>query len=151
MKITNEWLNKKKACDEGLKWFENQTETDGIMLVKKLSETHLNWANWLVTCLMDQKKCVQYAVYAAELVLPIFEGAYPDDKRPRLAIEAAKSWLENPTLENAATYAAAADAATNAARAADAADGARAAYAAYAENGEKIIDFGIKIIEQGEN
>ena len=150
MKITNEWLNKKKACEEGLKWFENQTETDGIMLVKKLSETHLNWANWLVTCLMDQKKCVQYAVYAAELVLPIFEGAYPDDKRPRLAIEAAKSWLENPTLENAATYAAAADAADGA-RAVNATNAARAAYAAYAENGEKIIDFGIKIIEQGEN
>jgi hypothetical protein len=34
------------------------------------------------------------AIYAAKLVLPIFEEKYPDDKRPRQAIEAKKKWLK---------------------------------------------------------
>jgi hypothetical protein len=34
------------------------------------------------------------AIYAAELVLPIFEEKYLDDKRPRQAIEAKKKWLK---------------------------------------------------------
>jgi hypothetical protein len=34
------------------------------------------------------------AIYAAKLVLPIFEERYPKDKRPRQAIEAKKKWLK---------------------------------------------------------
>lgn len=36
---------------------------------------------------------VKLAIYSAELVIDIFEKQYPDDKRPRLAIEAAKAYL----------------------------------------------------------
>ena len=77
------------------------------------------------------------AVDLAELVLPIFEERYPDDNRPRLAIEAAKAFWENPNEPNAAayaaTYAAARAAAAAAARAAAAtATAARAAAAAAA-------------------
>ncbi|MCJ7563700.1 MAG: hypothetical protein MUP52_03810, partial [Candidatus Aminicenantes bacterium] len=43
---------------------------------------------------------VSLAIYAAELVIGIFEKRYPDDKRPRLAIEAAKAWLKDPSEEN---------------------------------------------------
>jgi hypothetical protein len=100
---------------------------------------------------------VAMAIYAAELVIGTYEKKYPDDKRPRQAIEAARAWLENPSEENrsaadaaraaayaayaayAAAYAAyaaadAADAAAYAARAAHAAAHAAraAAYAAYA-------------------
>ena len=64
---------------------------------------------------------VKLAVYAAELVLPIFEKEYPDDARPRNAIAAAKAYLKNPCKE---TKCAAADAAADAARV--------AAYAAHA-------------------
>lgn len=94
---------------------------------------------------------VKLAIYAAELVLDIFEKENPNDDRPRKAIEAAKEYLKNPgkdaayvaanaayaaNAENAANAAAcaaadAAYAADSAARAADsAAYAARAAYAA---------------------
>jgi hypothetical protein len=43
---------------------------------------------------------VAMAIYAAELVIGEYEKQYPDDKRPRQAIEAAKAWLENPSEEN---------------------------------------------------
>lgn len=43
---------------------------------------------------------VALAIYAAELVIKLFEQKYPDDKRPRKAIQAAKAWLKNPTEEN---------------------------------------------------
>lgn len=59
--------------------------------------------------------------------LPQFEAAYPDDQRPRKAIEAARRWVRKPS----AGYAAAANAAyaaTYAYAAANAAD--NAAYAA---------------------
>jgi hypothetical protein len=79
---------------------------------------------------------VAMSIYAAELVIGIFEKKYPDDKRPRESIEAAKAWLKNPTEENrkaadaAASYAA--DAAYADASADASAASADAAYAAYA-------------------
>ena len=99
---------------------------------------------------LTKEDSVSLAIYAAELVIGLFEEKHPGDKRPRAAIEAAKNWLRNPDKENAdaanAAYAAAynayaaipaARAAANAARAAanaaNAANAARAAaYAAYA-------------------
>jgi len=63
---------------------------------------------------------ISLAIFAAELVIDIFEKKYPNDKRPREAIEAAKRVLKNDTKENRA--------AAGAARvAADAADAARVA------------------------
>ena len=44
---------------------------------------------------------VAFAVVCARHVLPIFEREFPNDKRPRAAIEAAKRWLEEPTDANA--------------------------------------------------
>ena len=69
----------------------------------------------------EKEDSVSLAIYAAELVIDIYEKEYPDDKRPRKAIEAAKKWTKNPTA-----YAA------HSAYAADAADAADAAYAAHA-------------------
>ena len=42
---------------------------------------------------MDDVIARKIAIYAAELALPIFEEEYPDDKRPRNAIETAKKYL----------------------------------------------------------
>jgi len=44
----------------------------------------------------EKKDSVAMAVYAAELVIANFEKKYPNDKRPREAIEAARAWLINP-------------------------------------------------------
>jgi len=139
MKLTEQWLKEKSACSEGVKWFLKQKETDAVKVLKKLiKEKQLLWANWTIVRVMNYKQRVQYAVFAAEQVIGIYEKKYPDDKRPRQAIEAAKKCIENPSKENKkAAYAAYADATYAAAYAtyADATYAAAAyaaAYAAYA-------------------
>jgi hypothetical protein len=64
----------------------------------------------------DPKKLIPLAIQCAEIVLHIFEKKYPNDDRPRKAIEAARACLANPTEENKQ---AAVNAATNAEDAAD--------------------------------
>jgi hypothetical protein len=100
------------------------------------------WSDMMVVkrCAWTKEMSVELAIYAAELVLPIFEKQYPDDKRPAEAIAAAKKWLADPSEENRmATYAAARSAfaaacaaydAANAADCASAYDAARSANAA---------------------
>lgn len=58
-----------------------------------------------------RKDSVSLAVYAAKLVIKIYEKKYPNDDRPRKAIEAAEYWLKHPT-----TYAANAAHAANTAK-----------------------------------
>jgi hypothetical protein len=57
---------------------------------------------------------VALSIFAAELCIDAFEKEYPNDKRPRNAIEAAKAYLKNPCKETQ-------DAARSAASAASAA------------------------------
>lgn len=47
----------------------------------------------------------------AERVLPLFEGAHPQDERPRQAIAAARAWAADPSDQNREAASAAADAA----------------------------------------
>ncbi len=94
-----------------------------------------DWLIWLLSNVglwRDKAQKVEVAIACAEHVLEIFEKKYPDDKLPRLAIETAKKWIENPTPENeeVCRRTAYADYAAAAAYAAYAA--ADAAYAAYA-------------------
>ncbi len=69
----------------------------------------------------DKTASVKLAIFAAEQVIDIYEKEYPKDDRPRKAIEAAKTYLKNPTEENKqaarAAWAAARAAAWAAARA----------------------------------
>jgi hypothetical protein len=68
--------------------------------------------NWTKEC------SVEMAIFAAESVIAIYESRYPNDNRPRNAINAAKNWLANPAVAAArdAAVAAARDAAVAAAR-----------------------------------
>ena len=93
-------------------------------------------------CLIQNKKVimilntkiisVKWAIACASRVLHIFEKKYPDDLRPRQALEAAMRWLNSPTKTNRVAAVAAAAAAYAAADAAfEAGDAAYAAtYAA---------------------
>ena len=58
---------------------------------------------------------ISLAIYVAELVLTNFEDEYPNDKRPREAIEAAKKVLQNNNEKNKSTAASAAASAWSAA------------------------------------
>jgi rifampin ADP-ribosylating transferase len=155
MLITDILLKSHNACNDGMKWVTKNgligLECKDFMH-KLIENEKYEWGNWLITRVLSKIGNVKYAIFAAEQVLEIYEKQYPDDKRPRKAIEAAKKYIENPSADAAARSAAArsaaarsaaarsaADAAArsaadaaDAAYAADAADAADAAYAAYA-------------------
>ena len=138
MKITKQWLEDRDACEEGLKYWEDVNLPDSTDFIKYCIETNekekLQWANWLMArTLKTKKKRVQYTVYAAELVLYVFEKKYPQDNRPRKAIQAAKDYLKTPSKKTKknASYAAA-DAADASYDTIDAADANAADAASYA-------------------
>jgi ATP phosphoribosyltransferase regulatory subunit HisZ len=82
---------------------------------------------------LTQIIAVQWAAECAKRVLRHYEDRYPEDKRPREAIQAALKWAKDPTEANRdAAYAAAAYAAASAAYATYATNAAYAAYAAAA-------------------
>jgi len=85
----------------------------------------------------QKKDSVLFSIYAAYLCLNNFEKLYPNDKRPREAIEAAERYIKNPTKKNqtaaeSAAESAARSAAESAARSAawSAASAARSAASA---------------------
>jgi len=134
MKITKKWLKKEKACPEAVKWYDAQNTTDALELCRLgMAQGHFNWVNWALTRKMNKRQKVQYAVFAAELVIEIYENRHTDS-RPREAIEAAKNYLKNPSSKTKTAVLAAADAAAYAADAAmAAADAAMAAAHAAAD------------------
>jgi len=72
----------------------------------------------------QKKDSVALSIYSAELCLKNFEKFYPDDKRPREAIEAAKKWVLEPTRENESAARSAKSAARSAESAARSAESA---------------------------
>ena len=108
-----------------------EVEVKGKHLVERNKEV---WQEMKVTRVYKWKKVdsVLFSIYAARLVLDIFEKYDPKDSRPREAIEAAERYIKNPTKKNKDAAHAAADAAHAAADAAYAAayTATDAAYAA---------------------
>ena len=104
MNITQKQLKDWSACTDGYKWACGILK-DKPMEVKeflKITADHrLDWANWVICRVFDRTNKVRYAIFAAEQVIHLFEKKYPDDKRPRKAIEAAKEWLKNPSADYA--------------------------------------------------
>jgi len=174
MKISIQWLKEKQACKDALEYLNarsdlNMDNIDAIKLIQDEIKTkeHLDWANWLIVRIMEYKQYAAYAIFAAEQVINIYEKKYPENKRPREAIEAAKKCVKDPSDDNkkaaaaayAAAYAAAADAAYAAAAVAAAYAAAAAAYAdaAYAaaavaaaakqEMQIKILKYGLKLLK----
>ena len=135
MKITNEWLEEKRACSQGVEWFKAQKKTDAFKVLNALiKEGKLDWANWTIVRVMTRPQYLAYAIYAAEQVIDIYEKKYPNNDKPRKAIEAAKAVLANDTKGTR--------------DAAAAADGAYAAYAAARNTMKtKIFKYGIKLLE----
>ena len=78
-----------------------------------------------------KKDSISLAIFAAELVLDNYGKQYPNDLRPRQAIEAAKKVLENDTKENRIKASSAASYAASAAYAASSAASTAASSADY--------------------
>jgi hypothetical protein len=164
--INAEWLRDQKACEEGKDWFARQEERIAIKVVDKLIlEEKLDWANWLLCRLLKRKDKIRYGIFAAQLTIENFEKIYPDDKRPRRAIEAALTYLDTPTKVNrSAAWSAARSAAWSARSAAESAESAAwsAAWSAgSAESAEsarsaaesaalnRILKYGLKFLKGG--
>ena len=146
MKITKKWMKDHNACRDAVAaWEERGSENDPIKIIGlAMDMNRFDWANWLIVRVITYKQYVSYAVFAAEQVIEIYEKKYPNDKRPRTAIEAAKKCIAAPTKKNkAAAY-------TAAAAAADAAAAAAAAYddAARRAMQMKIIKYGIAMLKK---
>ena len=98
MKITIELLQRLQACREGQEAFEKQKTTEAKAVIRKCIRLgKIDWANWLIVRIMTKNQKIYYACYAAELALGSFERLYPEDNRPRKAIEAARSYADSPT------------------------------------------------------
>ena len=148
MKITLKQLTEWSACKEGVELFKSKCgESVDLKKFAKIaiSLEKFDYAWWTIKHLLKKEQSVKIAIYTAEKVIDVFEKKYPNDDRPRKAIEAAKAWLKEPTGTNRAAAKAAAaaaaaaaandDAAANAANddaAANAANDDAAANAAYA-------------------
>jgi hypothetical protein len=138
LRITAEFLQRHNACEDGYAWWLKNCEgLPDFEQIEKVKNHDLKWCNWLIARLMTKEECVKYAVFAAEPVIDIYEKEYPNDKRPRSAIKAAKKYIENQIEENrktadAAFAAYAADEAAFAAANAAAYAAFAAAFAAYA-------------------
>jgi len=136
MKLTKELLRKLNACESSYKYACNNgyIGMDIITALEKgIKEDRLSDCNWLIIRVMSKKQQILYAIYAAEQVLYIFEKAYPEDTRPREAINAAKAYLANPHKDTKA-----------------------AAYAAYAYATDtddtlkiSILNYGIELLKEG--
>jgi hypothetical protein len=123
---TTEFIQKYTPCNEGAE-FAQQFET---MAEVWRSCKRPDWLFWILEkhAPLEKSQSVRLAIAFAEAAI----GNWKDeaDQRPALAIQAARTWLENPTEENQAAARSAADEADAAmaeAWAADAADAAAAA------------------------
>jgi hypothetical protein len=107
MNMTVAKLDKLRACFEGVQYFEGiqyfkdhkfKTVEQAITEILKTDHNDkFKWSNWLIYHFLSKMDRIRYAVYAAEQVIGIFEKEYPEDKRPRKAIQAAKRYLKYPT------------------------------------------------------
>lgn len=106
-----------------------QVEVRGKSIIDNKKEV---WSEMCITKIYEWTKedSVALAIFAAELIIKNFEDKYPDDKRPRFAIEAAKEYLKEKTV-SAASAARAAYSASNVAYSAAAYAAYSAAHAAY--------------------
>jgi hypothetical protein len=85
---------------------------------------------------LTQIIAVQWAAECARRVLKHYEDRYPEDKRPREAIQAALKWAKDPTEANRAAATAYAAYAADVAYASNAATATAYAAAAYARKKE---------------
>ena len=98
-KLTEKKLMEFNPCSDGLE-FARKHEFDFAKIYRLCPRA--DWLIWLLrrTDNITKPQAVEMAIKFAAPALARFEKKYPDDKRPRAALDAAKAWLANPTEAN---------------------------------------------------
>ena len=135
MKLTLEMLKKYGACPASIERYQ-VAKCDTIELaVNMMQRAKLYlWCNWIIARVLNRENKIRYAIFAAKQVVNIFEGKHPEDRRPRMTIEAAEKYINAPTYvysAAAANVAYSAYSAYSAYASANASADAQAAYSAY--------------------
>lgn len=98
--IANEVINYSNKFFKKLYNVKESINTYGLKEFIELDNVTYNDKVSIVTNLFTKEQNIKWAILVAESVLHIFEDKYPNDKRPREAIEAAKRYLKHPSEEN---------------------------------------------------
>jgi hypothetical protein len=134
MELTIKKVKSIGPCADGFAWYMKNPGRTVEKTIKTLLASDecekYNWSNWLLTHLFTKEKNIKYAIFAAKEVLYLFEAKYPDDSRPKKAIEAAEKYLITEGADAAWAAAWAAGAAAGDAAWAASGDAARATGAA---------------------
>jgi len=103
-----ELLRSLSPCEEGFKFAKGCESLHDVFETCERGD----WLMWLLrrTKKIEKKHFVMIAIACAERCLDRFEKKYPNDDRPRKAIESAKKWVKKSTKRNAAAAAASASA-----------------------------------------
>ena len=98
MQTTLNKIKEHSPCEDGWKKLLNylgktQADDEPLELRTILESNEINDAIWAFRTVDGKEKEIRlFAADCAELVLPIYEKQYPDDNRPRLAIQAARDY-----------------------------------------------------------
>ena len=134
LKICENGFHCSQFIQDAMSWVRGnclaQVSVQGSSIVDETKEC---WESMKIVKTWDwtPEMSVKLGVFAAEQALPIWEKEYPDDNRPRKAIEAAKAYFEDLCGDAADAAAYAVHAAAYAAYA--------AAYAVHAAAENKIV------------
>jgi len=104
METSARLLKKMGVCSEGVDWFRENYGTKTVNAVDavrlSLRQGKHSDCNWFLSTALNRENKIRYACYAAKQVLEIFEEQYPNEKRPRQAINAALKCIKNDTDKN---------------------------------------------------
>ena len=91
-----------KYIQDALQYVQGDTLAVVKVRGKSINENDKEcWEEMMIVSLhpFTKEYAVKMAVYSARLCLSAFASEYPDDDRPRKALEAAEAWLKNPCDE----------------------------------------------------
>jgi hypothetical protein len=104
--ITQEWLKTHGACIPGMDWYGKRKMTVPKTVNALILEERYDWANWLITHLLNERGNVRYALFAARQCEP-----QSKDPRVKQCNDTVQAWLDgNATLEQVESAARSAEA-----------------------------------------
>lgn len=132
MRINKQIIEKLKPCQDRFDNFKKHYSDFDDDLKEFILLENISYSDkvWVFTRLATKMQNVKWSLLCASKVLHLFEEKYPNDKRPRKALEFVENWINNPS--DAAAYAAYAASAAASSAASSAASASAAAYAASA-------------------